>query len=578
MHRFAESAPVTSPPLTWGGWLNRAIVCLGCVVAGGTLVALATPTIHLAAGAASARTNSSIPDTVLLDFTATWCGPCQQMSPIIDRLADQGYPVRKVDVDRERDVAERFGIQAMPTFVLLVNGREVMRQTGVLPESQLRRMVQQIPEWERELAARSRQPQLEVKVADRTTDPVLSIPVDLGAPQRDVGDAFAETPAELQKEKSKPAFGFSSIFGRGKDKVKAVAATETPVIRGNSPDGELFAAVPPNDPFAASVRLKVVDQAGVNFGSGTLIDHRAGQALILTCGHIFRSMGADGVVHVDVFDANRRPHPFVGKVVSFDLKADVGLVLINSDAALSTVSLATKEADLSKGEKVVSIGCGGGNLPSREELAVTAVNRYDGPDNIECTGLPVQGRSGGGLFRGKDVVGVCIAADPANNRGVYAALKPVYALVESAGYGHIFRDAAAPVNATVVETAPASVAPRSVPLPSSADPFTEAMVEAAQVAGVAETPGNSVRTAIAQSPDAEIIVIVRPRNPSAPSRVVVVNQATSKLLSYLMDDVGANESAPSQNDTELARSESLVPTTATEPVTPKRPPMGRRIP
>ena len=51
-------------------------------------------------------------ETVLLDFTASWCGPCRQMLPVVDRLAAEGVPVRKVDIDQEPQLAQRFGMAA----------------------------------------------------------------------------------------------------------------------------------------------------------------------------------------------------------------------------------------------------------------------------------------------------------------------------------------------------------------------------------------------------------------------------------------------------------------------------------
>ncbi|HET6422876.1 MAG TPA: thioredoxin domain-containing protein, partial [Planctomycetaceae bacterium] len=397
MHREALSAQTATESWSWNDLLSRAVVCLGCVVAGGTLVALAIPTTRPAAGAASDGTSA---ESVLLDFTSKNCGPCQQMLPIVERLASQGYPVRKIDVDRQRDLAERFGINSIPTFVLIVNGREMMRQTGATSEAQLRRMVQQIPEYEREFAEQARRRQPEVKVADAGS----GIAVDLGNSQASLRDAIAITPTKPAAEKSKPP-RFGIPFPKLKrEPEKAVAMTEAPDFRAQSPDDELALAVRPHDPMSASVRLRVKDQTGMNFGSGTILYVRGGEAVILTCGHIFRHIEKNGVVEVDVFDADRRSEMYVGKVIKFDLNADVGLVSIKTSTPLSAVTLASLERPLTTGVKVVSIGCGGGELPSKEELAVTAINRYDGADNIECTGLPVQGRSGGGLFRGAEVV------------------------------------------------------------------------------------------------------------------------------------------------------------------------------
>ena len=73
---------------------------------------------------------------VLVDFFATWCGPCKMMSPVIDEVATdrEGKAAYKLDVDESSDIAQRYGVMSIPTLIVFENG-EVKNQTlGAQPK------------------------------------------------------------------------------------------------------------------------------------------------------------------------------------------------------------------------------------------------------------------------------------------------------------------------------------------------------------------------------------------------------------------------------------------------------------
>ena len=77
--------------------------------------------------------------TVLVDFFATWCGPCKMLSPVLEEVAEENpnVSILKIDVDEVGELAARYGIQAIPTLMLFKNGQRVETRMGYQNKNQL---------------------------------------------------------------------------------------------------------------------------------------------------------------------------------------------------------------------------------------------------------------------------------------------------------------------------------------------------------------------------------------------------------------------------------------------------------
>jgi thioredoxin 1 len=83
---------------------------------------------------------------VLVDFGASWCGPCQQMGPVFEKISSGFTDVKfaKLDVQANQEIAKKYDVMGIPCLILFVNGKEKDRITGFQPEEQLKEKIKSI--------------------------------------------------------------------------------------------------------------------------------------------------------------------------------------------------------------------------------------------------------------------------------------------------------------------------------------------------------------------------------------------------------------------------------------------------
>jgi thioredoxin 1 len=82
---------------------------------------------------------------VLVDFTATWCGPCRQVAPLVDQVADEyegKVKVTKLDIDNAPGIAQKYGIRGVPTLYVFKDGEVVAQQVGAVPKNVIQQLVE----------------------------------------------------------------------------------------------------------------------------------------------------------------------------------------------------------------------------------------------------------------------------------------------------------------------------------------------------------------------------------------------------------------------------------------------------
>jgi putative thioredoxin len=112
---------------------------------------------------------ASVATPVLVDFWATWCGPCRTLGPILEKLEKDykgRFTLAKIDSDRERELSQVFGVRSIPTVILMKGGQPVDGFVGALPEGQIRKFLDKHLPGDDELASEEDQDEAGALLAD----------------------------------------------------------------------------------------------------------------------------------------------------------------------------------------------------------------------------------------------------------------------------------------------------------------------------------------------------------------------------------------------------------------------------
>jgi thiol-disulfide isomerase/thioredoxin len=531
---------------------------------------------------ASTSTANAAPDCTVVLFTANWCQPCQQMAPALDRLTSEGWSIRRIDTDLEPHLAKRFEVQSLPTIVILRDGQQVDRIVGAVGYEQLKKRFASAAAGATGASA----------TPGMGAAPVMQ-PLGgtaAGAPpaQAPAGSASGSGPFPLLGAHSANPPHTSAVpagavpagavpAGQALAGVQPAAYTEAQAPRATQPAvpthavGTSHPGLSPAEAIAraadATVRIRITEGNTVAFGTGTVIHTREGEALVLTCGHMFRDMTAGSQLTVDLFRGGQ-PLTLPAQLIDFQAQElDIGLISFHAPFAIQPVQLAPLSEPPQVGQPVFSFGCDRGADPSRRDTQIKRLNRFLGPPNIEIAGAPVLGRSGGGLFdtHGR-LIGVCNAADEEDDEGIYAAAGVIQAQLKRLGMESLLEAPSGSAAGTLLASAhapavnpaaqPGSVSPANTANPASGPANTAARGPANTAArgaapqrwpdelaeaGLLDTQTALVQGALNAAPRQQLICILR--DAQGVQRVIEVDQPSQELVRTLEQYNLSNQTA-----------------------------------
>lgn len=346
---------------------------------------------------------------ILYFFTNDGCAPCLSVKPTIDRLTANGYPIKTLKAAEHAQFAQQLGVDRTPTVVLIAGNRIVGRHAGLIDGATLE-------QWFAKVGASAQPAFNRISSAPPNASP-----------------DYAANPAKVGTKVVIPR----QVTDQDPARVHGLAFPPSTMVRGTAQPGSKAE----RRAMQATVRLKVDDNEGASYATGTVIHTHGNESLVMTCGHVFRDSNGQGKITAE-YDFYDHPRTASGRLVDYDAQAkDIALVVIRTDAPLPAVPLAEKTSPIQTGVNVFSIGCDHGEDPTIRHSQIKNRAAYDGALKYDIFGRPVDGRSGGGLFtESGELIGVCNAAAVEVDEGIYSALDTLYWQLATTGLEHLFDD------------------------------------------------------------------------------------------------------------------------------------------
>ncbi len=460
---------------------------------------------------------------LLMEFSSDNCPACRRLEPLVKEMRNRQYPIEvlKMEDEKVRDLYDKYSIATLPTFIMLVNGQEmgrlISKGEGIQDiQPRLLRMFSDAIKLRDNKIHQSKQ-------TAEQEDQKASLQTSLSAENKGTGSKSQE--GEKSKSEangplvSSPADGLDSTIALSSaSKTGAKYDYQYAPTTGQKGSG----------PMAATVRIRTYNGTSeLDHGTGTIIHannlNGNREGLVLTCGHLFRDNQGRGRLEVDLFHPETRQITTVsGECVYYDTETDIGFVGIPLPYEIKPVALISPNWQSCPGERMISVGCDGGNAPSLLNHELIANNRKffnpkPGDANhrqffyLQVSGAPVGGRSGGGLFVERFIgqgqyeyrlAGVCNAGDQKGNEGYFLPVSMIYETLQKQPnlqfvYNEMIQKGSSPVNPILSASAVGELSPEKAPVSNAIFEYQEPM-RTSQTGNTQNIPQNSLQANFSQ--------------------------------------------------------------------------------